>query len=120
MIVNKTGITRLVILTERYAIKIPRMNYGWMKFIEGIYSNLSEYQCWRACESHYLCPVLFSFAGFFNIMPRLKICETEEEIKSIRKVRYEDRKPSNYGYHKGKIVCVDYPYHRIKLHNRLK
>lgn len=115
------GVTRIVILTSKYAIKIPRIDYGWMKFIEGIYSNLSEHNCWiNVKNDKLLCPTLYSFGGLFNVMPRIKICETEEEIKSIRKVKYEDRKPINYGYYNGRIVCVDYPYHRIKLENRLK
>jgi len=53
-------------------------------------------------------------------MPRVEICTTEEEIKSIPNEEGEDRKPINYGIYKDRVVCVDYPYHRIKLYNRLK
>lgn len=120
MRINRNGITRIVLLTKNYAIKLPRWNYGWMKFIEGIYSNLSEQQCWKATQSEHLCPVLYCFGGFLSIMPRVEICETEEEIKTIPNEEGEDRKPDNYGIYKGKVVCVDYPYHRIKLYNRMK
>lgn len=39
------GITRCVMITRKYAIKVPRIRYGWFKFIAGVYANLSEYQC---------------------------------------------------------------------------
>jgi hypothetical protein len=114
MKIVKTGITRIVFLTKRYAIKVPRWNYGWANFISGMYSNLSEAQCWNATRSEYLCPILFSLGGLVVIMPRVQICETEEEIISIPKEEGIDRKPDNYGYHFNRVVCVDYPYHRIK------
>lgn len=114
MKIIQTGITRVVFLTKNYAIKVPRWHYGWANFIAGIYSNLSETQCWKATKSEHLCPILFSFGGFIVIMPRIKICKTESEITSIPNEEGIDRKPDNYGYYFNKVVCVDYPYHRIK------
>ena len=120
MKINRVGVTRLVILTENYAFKFPRITYGWYFFIQGIYSNLSEYKCWEAVKTindKNLCPTLYSFAGFMNVMPRIEICTTYEQIADYPHdedgLRH-DHKPQNYGYHKGNLVCVDYPYYKIK------
>ncbi len=115
-----SGITRIVILTQNYAIKLPRVNYGWMKFVEGIYCNLSEAKNWKwDNQNERLCPTLFSFAGLINVMPRVKICTSEQEIKEIPNNEWTDWKPDNYGYYKGKLVCIDYPWRRIKIRNRI-
>jgi hypothetical protein len=119
MIIDRKGVTRIVILTKNYAIKLPRLNYGWMNFVQGVYCNLSERQCWNATKSEYLCPTLFSFLGFINIMPRVLVCKSEYEIDSIPNEEGEDRKTENYGRYEDRIVCVDYPYHRIKLYQRI-
>ena len=116
--VNKQGVTRIVYLTKKYAIKLPRIRRGWMMFIQGMYSNLSENQCWSVCQGEYLCPVLFSFGGLILVMPRIEICKTEEDIISIPNEEGEDRKPINYGFYENRVVCVDYPYHRIKPYKR--
>lgn len=118
--INRNGVTRLVITTKNYAIKFPRVNYGWMKFIEGIHCNLSEKVCWDITKSKDLCPVIFSFLGIIMVMPRVEVCKNENEILSIPLVPGEDRKHSNYGVYNGNLVCIDYPYHRIKLNNKLK
>lgn len=120
MRIERSGITRLVFLTKKYVIKVPRINYGWEKFVEGVFSNLSERNCWRITRSEYLCPVLFCVGGFFSVMPRVEICKNEEDIIGILNEEGEDRKPDNYGWYEGRIVCVDYPYHRIKKYNREK
>jgi hypothetical protein len=117
--INRQGITRLVFITNKYAIKVPRINRGWKRFIEGMCSNMSENQCWNACESEYLCPVLFSFGGFVLVMPKLEILKRGDSLPKIHtKEPGCDPNPINYGYLNGKIVCVDYPYHRIKPYRR--
>lgn len=115
---NRQGVTRIVLLTRRYAIKFPRIFKGWKWFIQGVYSNMSEAECWRAAQSPYLCPVLFSFAGLILIMPKIPICKIEDELRNVPREPGEDRKPINYGYYDERIVCVDYPYHRIKPYKR--
>jgi hypothetical protein len=118
MKISKGGVTRMVFLIGNYAIKIPRLNYGWEKFIAGIYSNLSEYDCWRWTKCEYLCPVLFSFGGFILVMPKVDVFpETEDAWSEIDKAipmdDRDDHKPNNYGRLNGKIVCIDYPYWKI-------
>lgn len=115
----RTGITRGVLVTRRYAIKFPRIRYGWKKFIEGINCNLSENEVWNVTRSEYLCPVLFHWAGFILVMPKVEILKKEEEIPSIHLSEPgSDPSSNNYGVHNGKIVCIDYPYHRLKPYKR--
>lgn len=94
------------------------MNYGWMKFIEGVHSNLSEADCWKAVKNEtLLCPVLFSFGGFILIMPKVKVCTNMVQLPVDTEMN-ADVKPDNYGYYKGFVVAIDYPYYRIKKHLR--
>lgn len=111
MHISQDGITRVVILIGRWAIKIPRVNYGWGKFVEGIENNRSERKYWKESKSNEVCPTLFSLWGLLNIMPRVRVCETKEEIECIPLDDWLDRKPDNLGYLNGKVVWIDYPYH---------
>lgn len=98
---------------------MPRIKYGWKKFIEGLCCNMSEYECWSITKSEHLCPVLFSFAGFILIMPRIKILSETDIIPDIH-LNGEgcDHSTNNYGWYFDKIVCVDYPYYRLKPYKR--
>lgn len=51
-------------------------------------------------------------------MPRLNICIEPSDIQDYPKEDTDDYKPINYGWLNGKIVCVDYPYHKIKPYRR--
>lgn len=118
----KFGCSRIVLLIGNYAIKFPKPYFkypSWGNFITGLYANLSEEDCWKNnCFDGYqiqtLCPVKFCFYGFFLVMPRVKTCQSEEELKGLPEYEGEDRHASNYGYYMGRIVCIDYPYHLIK------
>ena len=110
------GITRHVILTKKYAIKFPRLNYGWYKFISGILCNLSESATWKACHYEKLCPILWSWGGFIIIMPKVEMNCSVDEIKSEIEIHeYDDFHEGNYGRLNGKIVQIDYP--TIKIFN---
>jgi len=123
MKINQQGITRLVFITDKYAIKVPRITRGWSMLIQGIFSNLSEANCWKMNSDPYnpgcehLCPVLFSFMGFILVMPYVSICVNQEELPAEIDPG-EDRHHRNYGWYQGRIVCVDYPFHRIKPYKR--
>ncbi len=120
--INHQGITRVVLITGNYAIKFPRITKGWSMLIQGIYCNLSEANCWNMnCfdgQTHpMLCPVKFSFMGFILVMPYVSICQNKDELPEEIDPG-EDRHHRNYGWYMGRVVCVDYPFHRIKPYKR--
>lgn len=129
MKISSSGSTRFVLLTKKYAIKLPRMNYGWRKFCEGLLANMQEYDVWRWNKSDLLCPVLRCFGGFISIMPRCDVDRHESEIRNSppvkdiieaeqeQNIRYKkwidagyggDDKCDNYGYLNGRLVKIDY------------
>lgn len=84
MKLNNDGITRHVILVGRWAVKVPRLNYGWQKFLYGLLSNMQEAAFGKRSDMmEGICPTYFSFpGGFLNIQPRCDIL-SEEEYKLL-------------------------------------
>lgn len=90
MIQVRRGITRTVLLTKRWAIKLPSLRpYGngvagllW-SISRGILANQSETEWWRNTQPEnriHLCPVRFSLlGGVINIYPRCEPYEATEE-----------------------------------------
>lgn len=129
MIIRR-GITRTVVLTRRYAIKLPSLRrYGsglagllW-SVSRGILANQSEAEWWHNAmpdQKPMLCPVLHSWiGGIVNIYPR---CEpyTVDEVTELAMFTREyrplpdldpqpgDVKPDNYGWLDGRLVVLDY------------
>ncbi|EBY9763854.1 hypothetical protein D5W64_12145 [Salmonella enterica subsp. enterica serovar Saintpaul] len=123
--INKCGATRLVILTKRYAIKLPSF-YSFEHFLLGLLANITEHK-WRVIaenpDSH-LCPsILGTRTGLFIVMRRcepvnhrgLYFVELERLrvlSPSVTKIAPEfylsDAKPENFGYYKGRFVKLDY------------
>lgn len=118
----KTGITRLVILTKRYAIKFPRFDYGWRLFIEGIRANLNEREFYEIANIPdnqltkalpHICPILWSSWGaWIIVMPRcspliLTDIKTRDVFLVLEKL-VGDHKDDNYGILNGKVVMFDY------------
>lgn len=118
MKVNKTGGTRIVIITKRYAIKFPRFN-SWMAFVQGMLSNMTEGQ-WKDYPDKHLCPIHYSNRfGLIVVMARAKEIENEGlfwcELESLyhscslNRDFYEyDAFPKNFGYYNGRLVKIDY------------
>lgn len=101
----KKGSTRQVLFIGKYAIKFPLCE-SWETFIQGILHNINEKR-WSVLPK--FCPVLFSFGGLFNIMPK---CDeiTEQEFNKIKMDDYlciPENKRSSFGKLNGKIVAVD-------------
>ena len=115
---NKSGGTRWVILTKRYAIKIPILS-SWKSFIQGLLSNIIEGQ-WKGFPDKHLCPIHYANGlGLIIIMARasrvrhegLFRCELESLYSTCTLPRdfYKyDAYPKNFGYHKGILVKIDY------------
>lgn len=112
MNIVRTGITREVIITNKYAIKIPKIAYGLKHFLLGWGANINENFLWQASEYDIrLCPVKRKLLfGLVLIMHRVdKVCETEEEVNYRQFKDFPgDSKPDNFGVLKGRIVKLDY------------
>lgn len=109
-----TGVTRHVILIGKYAIKIPRLNYGWRLFLQGLLANHQE-RTFSSMKREPICPVIFyTPGGFLSIMPRCKPI-SELEYKALDLNLYKNipcektgGKSDSYGWLNGQIVALDY------------
>src|ERR1051326_2954660 len=119
------GVTRTVVLTRRFAIKVPTLVYGWRMFLYGLLANMQEC-AWSGADER-LCPVRFALpGGLLIIMPRCEALTDEEFIANVipkwGQVADEETgmplpysvnlpvevKSCSFGRLKGKIVAVDY------------
>lgn len=111
----RRGITRTVVLIDRWAIKFPSLrSHGdglrgllW-SVTRGIQANLSE-QDWSGSPG--TCPVLWSLAGLVSVYPRCAPVFRElsdAEYESTGFLGPQDRKPHNLGYLDGRLVWIDY------------
>ena len=108
---NLKGHNRWVILTRRFAWKIPSLR-SWRDFLFGLLNNMNE-----AAESKMTgrCPIVWSApGGFLVIMPRLQLM-TEEEFWEFDSGAFAlahslnaEHKADSFGYLNGEIVAVDY------------
>jgi hypothetical protein len=131
---NRNGATREVLLTGRYAIKLPKLTGGWSFFLRGLLANMQERRC-GAARWPELCPVVFSLPGGWILVMRRTEPLAEEQWKKFRRERIGDDttnyrrgfiKPWNdasaeyivpvdlrrdsFGLLDGFIVAVDYGY----------
>lgn len=113
---NRQGITREVLLTDHYAIKIPKLIYGWHKFLCGLLANMQEVTFARAGLAG-LCPIVFSVpGGWLLVMHRAEPLSNDEwqlfDAKSFcERTEYTipaEFKQSSFGKLDGKIVAIDY------------
>lgn len=115
MIIKTNGSTRIVILINNYALKIPSFR-SWKLFLTGLICNIKETE-FSKTQWEELCPIVFStWGGFLNIMKRTQpLTKKEWEMfdynKFINKKEYTipvEMKYCSFGTLKGKIVAVDY------------
>lgn len=113
----KGGCTRHVILISKYAIKIPRLNYGWRLFLQGLLGNMQEV-LFSKMNDERICPIIFNiWGGWLLIMPRCKEL-TEQEFNNMDYKRFKsdiidfnvpvEHKQDSFGWYKDKIVAIDY------------
>lgn len=109
------GITRTVLLTGRWAIKVPSLRtHGegargmlW-SLCRGVLANLSEIE-WSGSPG--TCPVHRTMAGLINVYPRCMPVThdpTDREYEAIGLLGPMDRKPRNVGWLNGHLVWLDY------------
>lgn len=112
----KKGTTRTVLLMSNYAIKFPRVSNGHLIFLQGCYANWSErHYCkmFKGMPDFYnkVAPSFFcSVFGLLQIQIRVEANRmelTDEQVDYFKDL-CTDTKPNNFGYYKGKLVCVDY------------
>lgn len=75
---NRRGVTREVFLVGQWAIKVPRMCYGWRSFLQGLLANLQEVDFWST-RWPTLCPVLFAIPGGWLVVMRRARPLTDQE-----------------------------------------
>lgn len=120
----KGGCTRHCLLIGNYAIKIPRLNYGWQLFLRGLLGNMQEVH-FNTMKDDRMAPVIFNIpGGWLIVMPRCKeltLAEYEDvdrkmfdsnychETQEFTKCRVPaESKASSFGWYNGKIVAIDY------------
>lgn len=125
------GITRTVLLTSRWAIKLPSLRtYGegltgllW-SVCRGILANQSEAEWYRQASPEMkrdLCPVRWSWlGGLANVYPRCEPFTVPRGVRAAMGARrfypcpmlfpqVSDNKPENYGWLPGGgVVVLDY------------
>lgn len=132
------GVTRHVFLVGSYAVKFPRVTYGWRAFLRGLLANIDEKRLWdaqdyedsrRQLRDKLLCPIVWaSWGGWILIMRRADVRRHVQEIYNSADIgdmdpaeevslRYKvwidagfggDDKCDNYGYLEGRLVKIDY------------
>lgn len=120
MKILRTGCTRIVIVTKRFAFKLPNFLDGWSMFLRGLLANLEEAgwskMLWKNENSMGLCPVVFSLKGGFLIVMRKariltweEFCEFDYETFTRTKAPIPvEQKADSFGWLDGEIVAVDY------------
>lgn len=117
--VNRTGVTRTVVLSRKYALKLPTTS-TYELFLSGLKANLQE----RIFGITYDFPCLnrtlvSSKYGLFTVQKRLKPVDytlpqfnidMQELMKrtTIRAIHESDWKPENYGYDGKELKRIDY------------
>jgi len=117
----QTGSSRKVFRFKRWAIKVPYFpNCGYGKFygfLTGLRNNIVEAQFSKNFQrDSLLCPVVFHLPfGLMNVMPYCKPL-TDDEFSDVKLASlmmqtdfvFIEDKADSFGWHKNKIVCIDY------------
>ncbi len=117
MKINNNGITRTVFIFNRFVIKIPKLNYKHIHFLQGCYANWSER---NYCKMFKKFPRFYEkvapsyFCSWFGLIQIQAKCEplkrnlTYKEKKKFKSLCGNDNKKENFGWYKNRIVCLDY------------
>lgn len=118
--INRQGITRTVILTRNWAIKLPNNRYQHYHFLQGCSANWRERQLTKTGERYngdndfykLITPTIFcSWFGLISIQRRCQPLTRNlslEEVEIFKNLT-TDIKKENFGINKdGELVCLDY------------
>lgn len=118
--IKTTGITRIVLLIGKYAIKIPNFTYEHRHFLQGCCANWSERKYNKDFNDVYYTGNMYEyvapsyFCSWFGLIQIQARCEPMlEDLTNEQKEFYyplcgTDSKKENFGWYKGKLVCLDY------------
>lgn len=116
MQIVRSGVTRNVILTKRYAIKVPCRRWGsrapwkWIgPLVRGWLANQSE---WRQRHRRRVNPPLFTlfhFATWYRRAEEVSTWDTDNAPQAtMRRYRVEERKGSSWGRFGRRWLLIDY------------
>lgn len=114
--INRQGCHRIVILTRKWAIKMPNFTDGWRLFLTGLLANMQE-RVFSKAQWPELCPVIFSIpGGWLNIMPRVRemtdkefrIFDVKDFLEKSDYVVPAEAKSNSFGWLNGHVVAIDY------------
>lgn len=110
------GVTRTVVLTKHWAIKLPCVVYGWKYFLYGFLANMQEAE-WAGFDER-LCPVRFAGrGGCVVVMPRCLPLTDDEYLAEVSENWHKldngqelpvEMKTNSFGRLNGQIVAVDF------------
>lgn len=104
----KSGVTRHVIITARYAFKIPNFRNGWSIFLCGLLANLSENEwgCYRDCAIPPNKPLWCCPGGWLSVYRRAQ--PYDGPMIGLDWSPWGDHKRANLGTINGKLVVIDF------------
>lgn len=120
MKIDRKGITRIVFVFSKFVIKIPNFTYSMQHFLQGCYANWSERQYYKTHKGadyehnmvEYVSPSYWcSWFGLIQIQARCEPmleCLTPEQQEFYKPLCSTDNKKENFGWYKGRLVCLDY------------
>lgn len=116
------GVTRLVFgLGDSLVVKIPNFTFSHSNFLRGCIANWNERNYYKLFSkmqlnnehTQYVAPCYYCAPfGLFSLYARCRVNKrelTELELSTLSKYSGGDNKPTNFGYYKGRLVCLDYP-----------
>lgn len=110
------GATRTVILTRRWAIKVPGAwtsypRLWWSSLLGGLLANIREAR--RSSEPGVCPPALAIPGGWLSVYPRADPVTREAWIEmGDAAPTHAEGKPENFGFVAGRLVAIDYGEHR--------
>ncbi|MBC70435.1 MULTISPECIES: hypothetical protein [Acinetobacter] len=117
MQINRTGVTRTVILTNSLAIKIPTFK-SLQLFLSGWQANIQEatfgdvgFICLNQVKASFLKDLVVVHKRIKPVNHKGLFWVEQKQLEISSKVKYlheSDKKPENYGYDNGVLKRLDF------------
>lgn len=114
---DRRGVSREVILFGRWAVKLPKLTYGWQLFLCGLLANMQE-RSLATLGWPELCPVAFSLPGGWLVVMRRASPLDDATWATFDAAGFCTRpdgtmlavehKQDSFGLLDGRVVAVDY------------